>query len=74
METILEIRKVLLILIPSGVAMRIILCLIYSAANPDDASSYKKKILHALIFMVIAETIAALSNTIIGYFPPISWS
>ena len=74
MDTILEIRTWLLVIIPVGVAARIILCLIYTAFNSDEASSYKKKIVHALIFLAVAESIVGLSDTIINYFPGgITW-
>lgn len=58
----------LLILIPSACAARCVYCLILSAMNPDEAKAYRKRMVNAVIFTVIAECIVEFYNLISSYF------
>ena len=67
METIQELMILLLILIPTAGAVRIILCGIYMAAA-EDTASYKKRIRNTLVFIVLAETVTGVIAMIANYF------
>lgn len=75
MDTLIEIRNFLLILIPVGVTVRVVASLIYMTIS-EDPTPFKRKIKNALIFFVIAESIVALlgaSGTLAKYFGGILW-
>lgn len=61
MNTLLQIRSFLMILIPIGVTVRAVSCLIYMSVS-DNPDYYKKRLRNALIFLVVAETILGLAG------------
>ena len=67
-EQIAELINFLLILIPSACAARCIYCLIAISMNSDEAKTYKKRMINAIIFTVIAESIFVIYNLIASYF------
>ena len=67
METIQELMILLLILIPTAGAVRIILCGIYMA-TAEDTASYKKRIRNTLVFIVLAETVTGVMTLVANYF------
>lgn len=69
MNTIQGFINFLLLLVPVGATFRIALCLIYmNAAEEHEAAAYKKKALNALLYAVIAESIAGALKLVVGYF------
>lgn len=67
METIQGFISFLLLLVPVGTTVRIVLCLIYATAEEDPAP-YRKKARNALIYAVLAESIAGILKLAAGYF------
>ena len=67
METIEEFINFFLILVPLGAAVRVASCAVYAATNSDEAEHYKKKAKNALIYMVLAESVAGILRLVVGY-------
>lgn len=68
MSKIQDLITFLQVLIPSGVVARVIYCCAAMHANDDEMKSYKARIINALVFIILAETISGLLKVIIGYF------
>jgi hypothetical protein len=68
MTDINKITSFILLLIASGCAMRIALCAIQMAADPDDAGTYKKRIRNAIVFGIAAVSAFGIKNVIVSYF------
>lgn len=67
MKEINGLISLLLIIIPTGAAMRIAACLI-CMANSEDQSSYKRRIKNVLIFVVLAESVSGILHAILSYY------
>lgn len=59
----------LLILINTGVVVRVIACVIQASGNFDDRTTYLKRAKNALIFMAIANSLIAIKDLLTSYFP-----
>lgn len=57
----------ILLLIPVGVGLRIVICLLKINTDPDQASAYKTRIKHALIYAVIAESVSGILTIVYSY-------
>lgn len=68
MEHIQDLINFLLVIIPVGGALRIMYCLAASNANEDEAASYKIRVKHIVMFVVLAETISGLLKIVLSYF------
>lgn len=69
MEILNELINVLqTIIIPVGVVLRVIYCLIKMMYSEDDTSIYKKRIVNIIIFGIIAEIIISIKDMIRGYY------
>jgi hypothetical protein len=68
MDTINDVIKFMLIIIPIGAVARIGYCLTAMAVNQDDCDSYKGRIRNALIFCIASECIVGLVNLFKSYF------
>ena len=68
MDDILTLIQWLLIVIPVGVGITVVRCLISIAVSGDEAPSYKKRMVNAVIFLAPAESAMALVYVIAGYF------
>ncbi|WOO35768.1 hypothetical protein R2R35_18480 [Anaerocolumna sp. AGMB13020] len=68
MNTLIDIIKYLIFLADIGAGFRALYCLIRIMANPDEVSSYTKKINHVLIFAVFANCSLALMLLVERYF------
>ena len=68
MVTLQSLINYLIILCNIAAGVRILYCLIRIKANPDEASSYAKKITNLLIFLVLANLSLSLVSLILGYF------
>ncbi|MEG1984990.1 MAG: mercury transporter [Oscillospiraceae bacterium] len=66
METINDITNMFLLIIPITGALRIIYCII-AAAQSEDNSTYKKRALNALFFIVLAESILGIFRILNEY-------
>lgn len=67
MAEIQSVIRWLLVVLPLGVAARIIYCLFCIPTDSDNEVTYKKRIRNALIFFVLAETVAGLLAVISAY-------
>lgn len=67
MDTINGFINFMLILVPTGVILRVVLCAIYVATR-EDGASYKKKAWHAVVYGVLAETIVGILKVAASYF------
>lgn len=67
-ERIAELVNFLLILIPSACAARCIYCLVFMSVNSDEVKTYRKRMINAIIFTVIAESIIGIYTLIASYF------
>lgn len=69
METLNTLIRVLrVMIIPPGVTLRVIYCLIKMMYSEDEISVYKKRIVNIIIFGIVAEVIISLKDIIRGYF------
>lgn len=69
METLNELINVLrTIIIPSGVVLRVIYCLIKMMYSEDEIPVYKKRIVNIIIFGIVAEIILSIKDMIRGYY------
>ncbi len=69
METLNELINVLqTIIIPAGVVLRVVYCLIKMMYSEDETSIYKKRIVNIIIFGIIAEIIISIKDMIRGYY------
>lgn len=67
METLKQLISYLIILIDAGAGARFIYCFIRIAFNPDEADSYKKKMVNLGIFLVLANCALVLSEVVKKY-------
>ena len=69
MDIINDLINVLRIaIIPAGVLLRVMLCLIKIMYSEDEASIYKKRIKNVILFGIIAEVILSIKSLIEFYF------
>lgn len=69
MDTLNELINILrTIIIPSGVVLRVLYCLIKMMYSEDEVSIYKKRIVNIIIFGIIAEIILSIKDMIRGYY------
>lgn len=69
MDIINELINVLRIaIIPAGVLLRVMFCLIKIMYSEDEASIYKKRIKNVILFGIIAEVILSIKSLIEFYF------
>ena len=69
MDIINELINVLRIaIIPAGVLLRVMFCLIKIMYSEDETSIYKKRIKNVILFGIIAEVILSIKSLIEFYF------
>lgn len=68
METVNEIINALKIIIPMGVVLRVIFCLIKIMYSDEDIGSYKRSIVYVVVFGIIAELSLGLKDMIMWYY------
>lgn len=54
MEILKQAIKYLLVVIDAGASVRFLYCFMQIELNPDETNSYKKKMLHLGIFLILA--------------------
>lgn len=67
MAELQELIRWLLVILPLGVAARIIYCLCCIPTDSENEATNKRRIRNTLIFFVLAETIAGLLSIIANY-------
>lgn len=69
MDIVNELINVLRVaIIPAGVLLRVIFCLIKIMYSEDETSIYKKRIKNVILFGIIAEVILSIKSLIEFYF------
>lgn len=69
MDIINDLINVLRIaIIPAGVLLRVMFCLVKIMYSEDEASIYKKRIKNVILFGIIAEVILSIKSLIEFYF------
>lgn len=69
MDTLNSIINVLQVaIIPSGVIMRVLYCLIKMMYSEDEMPVYKKRIVNIIVFGIIAELILSIKDMIRSYY------
>lgn len=68
MDTINELINVLKVLIPIGVSMRVIFCLIKMMYSEEERSIYKRKMINIIVFGIIAELCLVIKDVIMFYY------
>lgn len=68
MDIIDSISNVVIWLIRTGAAFRIVFCLFRMVSNEDDHAMYKKRAKHTLVFYIIAESVFVIKALVIGYY------
>lgn len=69
METLNILINVLrIMIIPAGVTLRVVYCLIKMMYSEDEVSIYKKRIVNIIIFGIVAEIIISLKDMIRSYY------
>jgi len=56
------------VIIPSGVVLRVIYCLIKMMYSEDEIGVYKKRIVNVIVFGIIAELVFVIKDLINWYF------
>lgn len=69
MSTLNELINILrTVIIPSGVVLRVIYCLIKIQYSEDEMMVYKKRIVNIIAFGIIAELVLSIKDVIRWYF------
>lgn len=69
MNTLMSLINVLIATISIGGVTRIIMCCIHMMASSDgEQETYKRRIKHLLLFIVLANTILILANVFLKYY------
>lgn len=68
MQTIIDLISFLIILCDIAAGTRILYCLIRIKSEPDEASSYGKKISNIMIFLILANVSMVLMQVVKSYF------
>lgn len=68
MEILDELSGAFLILIRSGVILRIIYCFVSMMADEEQSGTYKKRIKNTVVFYVMAESIWLIKDLIARYY------
>lgn len=68
MNTINELINVLKIIIGLGVTTRVIFCLIKMMYSEDAQATYKRKMINAVIFGIIAELSLVIKDVVMFYY------
>lgn len=63
-----ELKTAMLLLIRSGVTLRVLYCILRIMTGSEEAAVYKKRAFHAIVFLILAETITALLSVLRIYF------
>ena len=63
-----EISAAALVIILAGVIFRVVFCLTKMINNDDEYEVYKKKMIHAIWFGVLAICLPSVKNIILRYF------
>ena len=66
--TVKDIAGAVMLIIRLGVVARLIYCMIRIGTSEEESTQYKKRAKNVLIFYVIAESIWAIKDIIIGYY------
>lgn len=56
------------IIIPSGVVMRVLYCLVKMMYSEDEMPVYKKRMVNIIVFGIIAELVLSIKDMIRGYY------
>ena len=68
MSTLNTLLTAVLFIIPAGVIIRIIICLILMNTDPEQEIIYKRRAVNAAIFAVIAECALSILTLVYNYF------
>lgn len=67
MNTLNNISSAILFLIPLGVICRVIFCFI-KMMSEEDSETYKKKLINAIIFLIVSVVLIQLKDLIVNYY------
>ncbi len=56
------------VIIPAGVVMRVLYCLVKMMYSEDEMPVYKKRIVNIIVFGIIAELVLSIKDMIRGYY------
>lgn len=56
------------IIIPAGVVMRVLYCLVKMMYSEDEMPVYKKRMVNIIVFGIIAELVLSIKDMIRGYY------
>lgn len=56
------------IIIPAGVVMRVLYCLVKMVYSEDEMPVYKKRVVNIIVFGIIAELVLSIKDMIRGYY------
>lgn len=68
MDTLKELADAIVMLIRTGVVLRVVFCLVKMGGDEDQAPMYKKRIKNAVVFYILAESAWQLKDMIVGYY------
>jgi hypothetical protein len=68
MSTLIDMINYMIILCNTAAGLRLLYCLIRIKANPDEASSYTKKMSNLMMFLVLANMSLVLLSLGLSYF------
>jgi len=68
MNSLIELRNALLILLRAGVVTRILFCIFKMSTDDENISSYKRKIRNVVIFEILAESAIQLKDVAMHYW------
>lgn len=56
------------VIIPAGVVMRVLYCLVKMMYSEDEMPVYKKRMVNIIVFGIIAELVLSIKDMIRGYY------
>ena len=68
MDRLTEMADAFLLLIRVGSVLRVVYCLIYIGADEEQASSYKRRLKHTVVFYILAESIWQIKEIVLSYY------
>lgn len=68
MEMVEELAQAMIILIRSGVALRVIYCFMAMAGDEEQVATNKKRIKHVVVFYIMAESIYLIRDLVMSYY------
>ncbi|MCL2086181.1 MAG: hypothetical protein FWH05_01125 [Oscillospiraceae bacterium] len=68
MDKINEVSRYIQILLLLGVTIRVVFCFIRLQSAEEDGELYKKRLKHAVLFLLISQLVFIIKDIVVSYF------